>query len=77
MGLRSGEPGPDGEPVVLLGLLALLACCSALVLKAELGLLFFISSDSSSRKGFLGVAKAGSSRALALVVGSGILLLRS
>ena len=60
VGLSSGEPGPEGEPVVLLGFLALLACCSSLVLKTDSGLLFLISSDCSSRKGFLGVEYAGS-----------------
>ena len=54
-GLRTGEPGPEGDPVTLLDLLALLASCSALVLKADSGLLFLISRDCSSRKGFLGV----------------------
>ena len=77
VGLSIGEPGPGGVPFAFLGFLDLFASCSSLVLKKDSGLLFLISSDCSSREGFLGVEYAGSSRAFALVVGSGILLLRS
>ena len=77
VGLSVGEPGPVGMPVVFFCFFAWLASCSSLVLKIESGLLCLISRDCSSLKGFLGVEYAGSSRAFALVVGSGILLLRS
>ena len=77
VGLNVGDPGPVGLPVVFFCFFSLFASCSSLVLKSVSGLLFLISSDCSSLKGFLGVEYAGSSRAFALVVGSGILLLRS